>query len=187
MQINYHNGVGFALRGERSNVALCLEPKQVNGEQVIISNTEGAIKASNNQVVFDWPGEYEAHGVSVMIIPVGKEQKGQITKLILDDFAIAHLDSIAERLTEAEEEKIGNIDILFVSIGKNAKLSAKDIQNTIEAIDPKLVIPMNFSDGEEKDFAKNLGHDALEPTDNLKLKKSDLPNDRMDLKILKAK
>jgi L-ascorbate metabolism protein UlaG (beta-lactamase superfamily) len=186
MQINYSGQFGFSLKGNSASVSLCADGR-VGDENIVITVGEEAPKVSKGQIVFDWPGEYEAAGVSVMIIPIGKTDRARAVKLMLDDIAVAHLGEIAEPLTDAEEEQIGNVDILFVSIGKAAKLEAKKIQSAIEAIDPRLVIPMNFAAGEETDFAKLLGFAELEAVDSLKLKKADLPNDRMDLKILRPK
>ncbi|MFH0776893.1 MAG: MBL fold metallo-hydrolase [Patescibacteria group bacterium] len=188
MQISYFGQLGFLLKGSDASVALALPADKIGEAEIVITATEDeVIKASSKQTVFDWPGEYESKGVSVALIPVGKDKPSRIAKVIIDGIALVHLDGVSEPLTEKEEEKIGNVDLLLISIGKNATLDAKQIKNTIEALEPKIVIPMNFADGEEKEFAKQLGFGEAEAENDLKLKASSLPSDRMELKILRSR
>jgi hypothetical protein len=188
MQISYFGNLGFLLKGDGTTVALALPAEKIDSAEIVITSTEDEkIKTAGNQVVFDWPGEYEAKGVSVALIPVGKGNPSRIAKVIIEDISIVHLDGVQEALTEKEEEKIGNVDVLLVSIGANAALDEKQIKNTIEALEPKILIPMNFTAGEETAFAKNLGLGAVEEEVDLKLKASSLPSDRMELHILRPR
>lgn len=188
MQISYTAPLGFSIKGNDASVALALESKQIDGEDVIVTrDAEAIVKATKAQTVMDWAGEYESKGVAVMIIPVGAEKTGRVVKLMIDDIAMCHLTDVSEPLGEAEEERIGNIDILFVPVGAGSKLEAVKIRQLIESIDPRLVIPMGFAAGEQLEFAKALGFGAIEEVETLKLKKSDLASDRMDLKVLKTK
>lgn len=181
MQITYLGDTGFIIKGNQTSVALACKPEEIGLEEIIITGSEDdKIKTSANQAVFDWPGEYEARNVSVMVIPVGPEKKQRAVKIMIDEISIAHLDNLDEVLKEEEEEKIGNIDILLIRDNKNTKAN-------IEAIDPRLVIPMGLETSNEKEFSKKLGFGEIEAEESLKLKKTDLPSDRMDLKILKPK
>ena len=186
MQIQYFGGLGFVLKSADATVALATE-KFDDAQIVIPADPDAKIAAAKNQTVFDWPGEYESRGVSVALIPVGKEKKSRVAKILIEEMAVVHLDGVAEPLTEKEEERIGTVDILLISTGKNAALDAKQIKNTIEGIEPKIVVPMNFAVGEEIEFAKNLGCAEAEPENDLKLRASSLPSDRMELRILKAR
>jgi len=188
MQISYFGNLGFILKGNDASVALALPAEKIDNAEIVITSTEDEkIKAGGNQTVFDWPGEYESKGVSVQLIPAGKEKPSRIAKIIIDGISILHLDGVGEELTEKEEEKIGNVDVLLISVGKNAALDEKQIKNTIEAIEPKIVIPMSFATGEEKEFAKTLGFGEIESEDSLKLKVGSLPSDRMEMKILRQR
>ncbi|MCK5471710.1 MBL fold metallo-hydrolase [Candidatus Gracilibacteria bacterium] len=186
MQISYFGNTGFILKGNDTSVALALPAEKIGDAEIVITSTEDEkIKAGGGQTIFDWPGEYESKGVSVQLIPAGKEKPSRIAKIIIDGIAVVHLNGVEEALTEKEEEKIGNVDILLVSVGKNAALDEKQIKNTIEALEPKIVIPMNFAAGEEKEFAKSLGFGEIEGENDLKLKAGSLPSDRMEMKILR--
>jgi L-ascorbate metabolism protein UlaG (beta-lactamase superfamily) len=187
MQIQYQGQTAFALNGSDASVALHLPSEKINNADIIIPAKENAQGSKVSGNVFDWPGEYEANGISVQLIPVGKESPALVAKIIVDNIAIAHLDNLQIALTEKEEERIGSVDVLLISIGKNSALSEKQIKNTIEAIEPKIIIPMNFESGEEKEFAKSMGFGEVEEESDLKLKASSLPTDRMELKILKNK
>jgi len=188
MQISYFGNLGFLLKGSEASVALALPPEKIDSAEIVITSTEDEkIKTAGDQVVFDWPGEYEAKGVSVALIPVGNENPSRIAKIIIDDISVVHLDGVREALTEKEEEKIGNVDVLLVSVGANAALDEKQIKNAIEALEPKILIPMNFAAGEETIFAKNLGLGEVEEEVDLRLKASSLPADRMELHILRPR
>ncbi len=188
MQIYYLGDLGFLFRGSEAKVALALPPERVFEEEIVITTSENEkIKAKPNQSVFDWPGEYEAKGISVMLIPVGKEKPCRIAKVIIDEISVVHLDGMSEELTEKEEDKVGNVDVLLISVGKSATLNEKQIKNTIEALEPKIIVPMNFAAGEEKAFAKTMGFGETEEETDLKLKAGGLPSDRMELRILRQK
>lgn len=188
MQIQYFGNLGFVLKGDEATIALALAADKIGDAEIVITaSADEKIKASGTQKVFDWPGEYESRGVSVALIPVGKEKPSRIAKIIVDEIAVVHLDGVTEVLTEKEEEKIGKVDVLLLSIGKNSALDEKQIQNTIEALEPRIVIPMNFESGEELTFSKSLGFGENEAENDLKLKASSLPNDRMELKILRPR
>lgn len=188
MQITYRGDLGVVLKGDSATVALALNPKDVGDEDVVVTRAfDDKVKAKKEQAVIDWPGEYEARGVAVMVIPVGAEKKGRVVKLLIDDIAIAHLTDVSAEITEAEGEKIGNIDILFVPTGKAHALTIKAAQSIIETIEPRVVIPIGFSGGEQLEFAKALGFSEVPEIDVFKCKKSDLPADRMELQLLKAR
>ncbi|MBU1089257.1 MBL fold metallo-hydrolase, partial [Patescibacteria group bacterium] len=188
MQISYFGNTGFLLKGNDASVALALPAEKIGNAEIVVTATENEeMKASAEQTVFDWSGEYEARGVSVQLIPVGNEKPSRIAKIIIDGISIVHLDGVTEPLTETEEEQIGGVDMLLVSVGKAAALGEKQIKNTIEALEPKIVVPMNFAAGEEIEFAKTLGFGEVEGEDSLKLKAESLPSERMELKILRPR
>jgi len=188
MQIQYFGNLGFVLKGNDASIALALPAEKIGDAEIVITMTaDEKINVAKEQKVFDWPGEYESRGVSVALIPVGENEPSRVAKIIVDEIAVVHLDGVREPLTEKEEAKIGNVDVLLVSVGANAALDEKQIKNTIEALEPKIVVPMNFENGEETEFAKSLGFAELEPENDLKLRASSLPRDRMELKILRSR
>lgn len=188
MQISYFGNLGFTLKGNDASIALALPADKIGDAEIVITTTaDEEVKAAKGQNVFDWPGEYESRGVSVALIPVGKDQPSRIAKIIVDEISVVHLDGVKEPLSEKEEERVGNVDVLLISVGKNAALDAKQIKNTIEALEPKIVVPMNFAAGEDLEFAKSLGFADLEPENELKIKAANLPIDRLELKILRPR
>jgi L-ascorbate metabolism protein UlaG (beta-lactamase superfamily) len=188
MQIQYYGDLGFLLKSSEANVALALPKEKIGDAEIVVTSAEDEkIKASGSQSVFDWPGEYESKGVSVQLIPTGKEKPSRVSKIIMEEISILHLNGLKEVLSEKEEERIGNVDILLVSIGKNAALDEKQIKNTIEALEPKIIVPMNFANGEEKEFAKNMGFGEIEEEADLKLRVPNLPSDRMEMHILRPR
>ena len=186
MQIAHTHGLGVTLRGSATSVALACESAQITDEDILVSPEEQhTYKVQGDRMVFDWPGEYEQSGVMVTILETGKAARGRIAKVIIDDISCAHIMHMTEPLSDAEESDLGSIDILFVPL--NGAVADKEIQNIIEALEPKMVIPVAYASLEKaKEFAKKLGSTDVEATAVLKLKKSDLNSERMEVKVVGA-
>lgn len=184
MQIFYKNDLGFVLKAAKTNVALALNPKQLTDESVIVTVTADAeFKTKKEQTVFDWPGEYEKGGVMTQIFQTGKNEPGRVIKLVVDDISCVHVTSLSEPLTEKEEEEIGKVDILFVPLA--GAIPEKEIMPVIEALEPKIVVPMQATPEQAAALAKTFGSVA-EPQDSLKIKASDLTGERVEVRILSA-
>lgn len=88
-------------------------------------------------------------------------------------------------------EQFEGTDILLIPVGGNFTIGAKKAVEVVSQIEPRIVIPMHYKvpglkidlDGVEK-FIKELG---LKPTyeDKLKISKKDLPQEDMELVVLK--
>jgi L-ascorbate metabolism protein UlaG (beta-lactamase superfamily) len=96
---------------------------------------------------------------------------------------LCYLGKIAHDLHEDEVKEIGNADILFVPLGEDGSLTTKKALGLVSLIDPKIVIPMLYSDLTE--FKKSEGITNGE-TDILKIKKSELPEEERLNVILKS-
>lgn len=126
------------------------------------------------------PGEYEKSGVVVLGIPDGQNT---IYLIRAEEMTVCHLGHIARELPESEIKEIGDVDILFLSLGEEGTLPAKKALSLLSKIDPKIVIPMLFSDLSE--FKKSEGLSDGE-VDILKIKPADLPEDERKIVILKT-
>lgn len=128
--------------------------------------------------VLDWPGEYEAAGVSVIAIP---HANGLIFRFEIDDITFCHLDTLTEDLNEKQTELIGDVDVLLVPASKES-LSGKKAHAVIEEIEPRVVIPMI---GPFDEFLKELGKHDTTRTESFKIaSRTNLPEDRTDYVIL---
>lgn len=172
-----------------------------------IDNPLHAYEKNENQHVFNWPGEYEAKGVLVDIIPAydrprekedaKKDQAQAVLMYILtfDDMRVAHVSNLGHKLTPEMLEKIGDIDILIVPIGGTSdglsSLSSDKAVEVIEQIEPRVVIPMFFDAGQKPKLNSNTAFLKEEGLTNLQPEKvykiagnSSLPTDKTEYKLL---
>lgn len=161
MHIKYLGGDKFDIRTKDTTIELG-ETIKVNGFQ------------------FPGPGEYEKSGVFIE----GIADNGTTLYLIrAEEINLCYLGRISHPLSEKEAKEIGDVDILFVPLGEEGSLPVKKSISLISEIDPKVVIPMLYSDLSE--FKKDEGISDGE-MEVLKIKKAELPeNERMTV-ILKS-
>jgi len=129
------------------------------------------------------PGEYETKGIFVYgIASINEKEKSKITlyKIISEDICLAHISGLNQPLTDEQLDRLGNIDILFLSVGIKNCLDGKKAAEIVSQIEPRIVIPMHYKLGGQKsdlnssdDFLKNCGLKS-ETTDKLKIAKKDL-------------
>lgn len=142
--------------------------------------------------VIESPGEYEVGGVFVQGIESfhddngGKERgKNTIYLIEAEDMRVCHLGDFGEKqLSDAQLEKIGQVDILMIPVGGTYTISSQEAQKIIGQIEPKIVIPMHYAlpkltvDLEGVDvFLKTMGKKETPAQDKLVIKSNALPKD----------
>jgi len=155
---------------------------------------------SGNYFLVSGPGEYEIKDVFIRGIPafhdpaLGKE-KGEVTIYIIEaeGLRICHLGDLGQKeLTEDQVEKIGSIDVLMIPVGGIYTISSKEAAKIISQIEPKIVIPMHYQipklkiklEGLDK-FLKTMGVKSPEILNKLTIKKKDMPEEGMEIKVLR--
>jgi len=149
--------------------------------------------------VIDCAGEFDVKNILVEGIDSfhdgdnGNERgKNIIFRFEVDDISVVHLGDLGETLNDSQLEKLAGIDILLVPVGGKYTLDAKKAVEVINQIEPRMVVPMHYQTPDLKiegldpvdKFIKELG---LTPSyeDKLKISKRDLPQEDMELVILK--
>ena len=150
--------------------------------------------------IIDSPGEYEYQGVRVRGIRSfhdtekgKKEGLNTIYSVVLEGINVAHLGDFGQkRLTDRQVDALGEVDILLVPVGGKTTLGAKEATAVINQIEPKIVIPMHYSVkglkakiDKVEPFLKEIGQKEAEPKDKLVIKQKDLPQERIEVVILK--
>lgn len=144
------------------------------------------------------PGEYEMHDIFVTGIRTfhddakGKERGyNTIYLLEMEGMRVCHLGDLGHALTEEQTEALSNVDVLLVPAGGGTVLAPLTAAEVVTALEPKLVIPMQFRTeigdrelGEVEAFCKHLGVPVPAPEDKLTLRASDL-TEVMRLVVLK--
>ena len=157
--------------------------------------------ASKPKIVIDMAGEYEVSNVSVFGIQarshmdeVGKKS-AVMYKITWGDVKVLVTGHIYPKLTEAELEMIGLIDVLFVPVGGNGyTLDATGAMQIIKQVEPKMVVPTHYADKaldyevpqmELEDALKTLGMEPKERTTKLQFKPAEV-SDATQLVVLEA-
>lgn len=145
--------------------------------------------------VIDKEGEYEIGGVEITASKMyhdnveGAERgKNIIMQIRMDGINVLHLGDLGHKLTEAQIEKIGSVDVLMVNVGGNTSLEIDDVMELVKDIQPAYVIPMHYKvpgmkeawsvkHSLEEFLDKNKFLVAGEPVHKIKIDEGSLPED----------
>lgn len=160
------------------NSALCNNLEAIKGDAFVV-------KA---------PGEYEVKGIFVYGATSSPEKEKDWTVLYrfeMENISLAHLGDLSYEPTNNDLEIIGEPDILFVPVSGEKTIDLKKIAALVTAIDPRIVIPMNYAIPNLKiklepvdKFLKELGVKNQETIKKLKVSKKDLAGEDMKVVIL---
>jgi len=179
-----------------------LKPPNFEADIVTVSHDHfdhNNTKALRGQpFIIDSAGEYDVKGVMIEGVESyhdskqGAERGGNIIfRIEIDDMTILHLGDLGHTLNDKQLERLVGADILLIPVGGNYTLDVKKAVEVVSQIEPRIVIPMHYKIpglkvdilGVDK-FIKEMG---LKPTEEEKLKisKKDLPQEDMELVVLK--
>ncbi len=144
-------------------------------------------------------GEYELRDIVILGINSFHDQKegkerGPNTIYVIeaeDNMRICHLGDLGQKeLTDEQIDAIGDIDILMIPVGGVYTIDSEEAANIINAIEPKIVIPMhykipglNIKLGEIDDFLKEMGA-SKEAVEQLIVKKKDLTKEETKVLVM---
>lgn len=141
--------------------------------------------------VISGPGEYGVQDIFVRGFGTktsyDKKTHNTVYLVRMEDMQLCYLGALSvselpKELTEALEE----VDVLFVPLGGNGVLSSKDAHKLAVQLEPKVIIPMHYTDKELKAFLKEEGGSTNKPIDKLTLKKKDLTGKSGEVVVLSA-
>lgn len=139
------------------------------------------------------PGEYEIKGIFIKGFKSDSHYGGSkearintIYSITLEGMNLCFLGAIDSKDLSAEiKEALDDIDVLFVPIG--GSLSPATAYELAVKLEPRLIIPMQYSDASDKNlktFLKEAGEEGIKPEDKLTLKKKDLEGKEGDVIVL---
>lgn len=150
----------------------------------------GSITLSGNPFILATPGEVENKGVLVTAVQ-GHEADQLFLRLDAEQLSVGHLGLINKPLTDAQLEVLADVDILIVPVGGIDCYDAEAAAKAVNAIEPKIVIPMaHHSDTDPKAasvdlFLREMGVPKNgEPENKIIIKKKDLPMEEMKVTVL---
>jgi len=160
--------------------------KDVTTKDAIELSTEArfALNSENARLTIEGPGEYgiadfDIHGIAAQRHLDADGKASTIYRIEAGEIRVALVGNIYEKLSEAQLEEIGLVDVLIIPVGGNGyTLDATGAATLTRLIDPKIVVPIHFADSAIKyevpqddleTFAKELGV-PVEEAPKLKLK-----------------
>lgn len=200
MDIIWHGHSCFTIKGKDATIVI--DPFEGLGTKlpkfkadIVSLSGEGEIaELDGNPKILNWPGEFEVSNVAIeSICPLG--EAFNIFIFALDGIKICHLSYLSHELTEELVNQIGEVDVLMIPVGGAEVLDGKTAQKVVEAIEPRVLIPMLYSATETKlniggvqDFLKAMGKTEVQSVEKYSIgARSSLPEDRMDFVMLTPK
>ncbi len=198
MEIKWHGNTCFTLKdkGVRLIVNPDKEAGKLKGDIALSSLKQDASEVSDTEKVIDWPGEYEIKGIHIAGFEAWtksrskeKEEGSTGDETIIFYFDIGkikccHLGGLGHVLMSETVKAIGDVDVLMIDIGEKSNLNTKKSMEIIEAIDPRMLIPMGT--GKLKEALKDLGADKISTQEEFTVKSAnELPEDKRLYVILK--
>lgn len=139
------------------------------------------------------PGEYSVKGVPVLGYPSVRVDGGMNTVFLFEseDVKLCFLGAFGGGSDEKMVGKIGDVDILFAPIGGGDTIEAKQVDELIRQVEPKIVIPMHYrlpgmdaSVGSAEVFCKEVGCSTDDAADKFNFKKKDIEEKSMSVMFL---
>lgn len=163
MQINYFGKEEFEIKTKLAKIKL-----------------KGVVDIEN--FLIDGPGEYERK--DIFVEAVGRDKDHVAYVLRVEDMILCYLGKLKKTLTDEEIKRIGDIDILFVPLGEDDTLPLEKANDLINKIDPRVVIPMLYSDLSKFKEIEGISNGEI---DSYKVKKVDLPSEERNIVIIQPK
>lgn len=211
MEITYLGYASFRLKNKEGMVVLIdpfetdfvgLKMVKQKADVVIVSEdskghnyTKGVTAPVKREKTFviDQPGEYEVGGVEVSMIQTNGVKKKMKSKTMIvvvrvDGLSVCHLGNLEKMPREEIKKRIGTVDVMLTSVGKEGCLGVGDKGKLVKEMSPSIIVPMEFKvDGLkeevgslptlEKFLEKNNMKVVENGVDKIKVDKNKLPED----------
>lgn len=155
MEITYLGHSSFKLKGKTATVVTDPFLEKCEANIVTVSHPHAdhnqISKVSGSPFVIDGGGEYEVKGVSVIGVASWHDdkagaQRGPNTIYIIeiDGMRVCHLGDLGHKLSDAQLEEIGSVDVVLVPVGGEYTLDATQAGEVVQQLDPWIIIPMHY-------------------------------------------
>jgi len=167
MRIRWHGQSCFEIGSEEKILitdphdgrSIGINPPDVLGDIILVSHDHydhNAVRKVEKEgsEVFREPGEWtegdtEIKGISSYHDKKEGEKRGENTifRFKMNGTVFCHLGDLGHLLHKETVEEIGDVDFLFVPVGGNFTIGPEEAKKTIEAIKPRIAVPMHFKIG----------------------------------------
>ncbi len=159
MDMQFYGANCLVLTGKQARVVVD-DTTSINGGKSIVKEGDICLFTAPHEgaqagakLVVDMPGEYEASGVSVFGIQARAhmDEEGRHTatmyKITWGDTTVLVTGHVYPKLSDADLEAIGLVDVMFVPVGGNGYTTdATGALQLIKQVEPKVVIPTHYAE-----------------------------------------
>ena len=172
MDISWLGNSSVVIKGK--NAAIGLNAKKTeNLDLLVFSETQDKIKLNEGQFLIDGPGEFEIKSVTVYSVLDQEGKSSGTFQLIVDEISIYYTNNLDFTPNKEQISDMGTIDLAFIPISP-AKEDEKKVQELLEKLEPRIIIPIAKSDETSAqvclDLSRKLGFKCEEPVKVFKLK-----------------
>lgn len=166
LQIRWHGHACFEITNEITLVtdphdgkSIGIPAPSVAGDIILVShdhydhNSVKTVEKEGSKVITDERkkniSNVEIKGIESFHDECRGEKRGKniIFKFTMGNITFCHLGDLGHELDENAVQQIGDVDILFIPIGGTFTIDAERAWNVINAIRPKIAIPMHYKIG----------------------------------------
>lgn len=200
-------------------------PLRAKGDIVTVSNQDSPVHGHAEGIlgapfIIDHPGEFEVKDVFIQGISTGRGEEGSLAVVdgpkrrggerghseggtrepILftfdsEDLRLAHLGDLRTVPSNSVLEKIAGVDMLFLPVGGGDTLDPEAAMRVVNAIEPRVVVPMHFRQEGWKitekllpvsAFLREIGASKIDPVERFSVKKRDLSGEETTVVLFSA-
>lgn len=207
MHITWYGQGCFKLKSKEATIAIDpffkevgLRPLRTKADVLLLSQKGKDLELAPQNIkeepfVIEGPGEFEVKKVFIEGFDASKEDS-EIMKMVyvlkIEGIKICHLGYIDKPLSEDLVRAVDGVDVLFLPVGGGQALGVLEATRVINAIEPRVVIPIHYKlkGLKEKksaldEFCKEYGVKKEAALDKVVLKARDLPSEGTKVIILK--
>lgn len=205
MNITYLGHLSVAIKSKNASIVFNPFDKSTIGfnckktdSDIVLSSDDSPecgdySKVSEDSYIVRGPGEYEVNGVMILGFPMMEKESETSEKMVnmntiyrieIAGVNVCHLGSLKRKLTDAEIDELGSIDVLILPVGNDKFVDSKAAADVVNKIEPAVVIPVAYQDSEySKDyselstsdkFLEAMGASKPEAESYLKIEKRDI-------------
>ncbi|MFH1188990.1 MAG: MBL fold metallo-hydrolase [bacterium] len=165
------------IRCNVSDVSVLIDPSEGSKGNLILRTSANVLDADVPFDVIHGAGEYEVEGMVIRGIQLGKGScDGPLVRTVysvsMEGLQLGFLEEVRGDLSEKILDKMGEIDVLFISVGENY-LDIKKAASLIKQLDPRIVVPLGEKNDDILALAETFG-EKPEPIEKLVIKKRDI-------------
>lgn len=195
MEIIWNSKNSFTISSTNGNILINPAKEQASKAHVIMhSSASSNVEAVRNPITdnydVSWPGEYEANNALIVGVEAPHNDAGTLETMysitVPEGITVGFIGAVDKRPESKSIEKLGNIDILLLSIDENSEVKAKDMVGMIEEVECKIAIPFYTKEESLAAFSKALAEALPEAQKSLKIQKSQIATEGTTYALLQA-